>query len=321
MSEEVVTSVKPRIYQLKEILNIKNAGFHFEISEEVIKIINLLANEVGAPSYVRTPQFNKKTGYKRRRKQRVQEISDDDWEAIRNFQATERIEREGLDKLISNLRAALNKITDKTYESQKKLIMSTLDEINKNSEFSEEDNLNVSKTIFEIASSNKFYSKIYATLFKEILSTFDVFKVVFHSKFDSFTQLFKEIESADPNKDYDKFCLVNKANENRKALSMFFSNLMNESVISVKDIEDIVLILQNSLLQFIEEENRKDEVDQISENLFIFILNSKEKLKESDSWSGIFECVETVSNMSVKKYKSLTNKSVFKHLDIMDEIN
>ena len=38
--------------------------------------------------------------------------------------------------------------------------------------------------------------------------------------------LFETIEYCDPKKNYDKFCDINKANEKRKAMSLFIVNLM-----------------------------------------------------------------------------------------------
>ena len=323
MSASLVTDSKPMIYSLRDILQIKNEGFNYEIPPDTLKMINTLADKVGAPTYIRTPQFNKaKPNFnKRRRKQRAVEINDEDWETIRNFQATERVEKEGIEKQISLIRSALNKITDKNYEGQKSIIMQTLSEISKNEAFTEEENLNVSKSVFEIASSNKFYSKVYATLFKDIISEFDVMNSIFRSKFDTFLTLFQEIEACDPNEDYNKFCKINKDNENRRALSMFFVNLMKEQIVLPEAIINIIVNLQNKLKIMISEEGFKSEVDEITENLFIFITNTYDELDSSDQWDSISEYVEEVSNMNVKQMPSLTNKSVFKHLDILDEIN
>lgn len=321
MSAMSAVSLKPRSYNLSEFLKIKEEGFNLNIPQNILDIINSIANQVGAPTYNRTPQFHKKPGFQKKRRRKPQEINDDDWEAVRNFQATERVEKEGLDKLLSTLRGALNKITDKNYDGQKDVVMETLDEINKNEAFTEEENLNVSKAIFEIASTNKFYSAVYAQLFKDITCRFETMNGVFRNKFNSFLKLFEEIEACDPNEDYNKFCLINKNNENRRALSMFFVNLMKQEIVSKEAIVNIIQNLQSKLSTMIIEEDNKSQVNEISENLFIFITNTNEYLEELDVWQEIKSSVEEVSNMGVKSHPSITNKSIFKHLDILDEIN
>ena len=51
------------------------------------------------------------------------------------------------------------------------------------------------------------------------------------SNFNIFYESFENIDSADPNVDYDKFCKINKEMKKEKALSQFFANLMLESLI------------------------------------------------------------------------------------------
>ena len=321
MSSSSVVNLKSKPYNLLDFLKIKEDGFNLNIPPNILDIINGIANKVGAPTYIRTPQFSKKSGYQNKRHRKPQEIDAEDWEAMRNFQATERIEKEGLDKLLSTLRNSLNKISDKNYDSQSGIVMDTLDEISKNEAFTEEENLKVSKTIFEIASTNKFYSSIYAELFKDILARFKSMNDVFLNKFDSFLTLFEEIEASDPNKDYNNFCVINKNNENRRALSMFFVNLMKQKIVDKNAIVNIIQNLQKKLTTMLEQEDSKSQVDEISETLFIFITNAYKELYECEEWSMISSCVENISKLKLKSCPSVTNKCIFKHLDILDEIN
>ena len=82
----------------------------YNVSQEVIDIINNLAQLVGAPSYVKTPNFKEKN-HSRNKKHKT------DWALIRNFKVT-KIEKkiEGIEHDMNVLREFLNKMTDKTYE-------------------------------------------------------------------------------------------------------------------------------------------------------------------------------------------------------------
>ena len=155
-------------YTLSDIEKIKSLNNIYIINDDVIQIINSISEKVSAPSYVKTPIFHKKKQDDRKKKKKNLEINDEDWVAIRNFQATEKIKKEGIDKLIDTIRCELNKISDKHYEKQKNRILELMSELAKN-EYSDEDKNKVVALIFEIASNNKFYSKLYAQLYKDLI--------------------------------------------------------------------------------------------------------------------------------------------------------
>ena len=83
-------------YTLSDVDKIKSLDNKYIISDEIIEMINSISEKVGAPSYVKTPIFHKKRQEDRRKKKKNLEINDEDWIAIRNFQATEKIKKEGV---------------------------------------------------------------------------------------------------------------------------------------------------------------------------------------------------------------------------------
>ena len=152
-------------YDLNNIDGIINEGFEYTLPTDTVALISLLSEQVGAPSYVRTPIFNKKD-IKRKRKN--QEISDADWDAIRNFQKTVLEKKEGIDQYINSIRKCLNKLTDNTYNNYSKEIIEIIDKLIQN-ECSEDDKNQIGEAIFNIASGNAFYSELYALLFKALI--------------------------------------------------------------------------------------------------------------------------------------------------------
>jgi hypothetical protein len=64
-------------------------------------------------------------------------------------------------------------------------------------------------------------------------------------------QLFNCIEYVDSEKDYDKFCKINKDNERRKALSLFFVNLTSNGIISENKLKEMAGGLMQKLVSFI----------------------------------------------------------------------
>ena len=119
-------------YTLSDFHKILEAGIDNKIPDETMKILNMLENKVGAPEYIKTPQFKSKTSYTSnnisvRRKKKTQEMNDKEWETIRNFQETELKKTEGIEKNIHIIRKYLNMLTENTYN---KLTNTIIMEIN-----------------------------------------------------------------------------------------------------------------------------------------------------------------------------------------------
>jgi hypothetical protein len=316
-------------YTIADFNRISFDGFSFTLDDETIKTIQNIADQVGAPEYIRTPQFPKKSDRgsnhpgRGKRRQKSQEITEEDWEAIRNFQATEMIKKEGIDASIDSIRKLLNKISNKSYEQIRDEI---IDEIKKitTEENPQGDILHelhkVGDSIFNIASSNGFYSEMYAKLYKHLMSTFPFMKNIFYKNFEVFCEIFKTIEYCNADKDYDKFCEINKTNEKRRSISLFYVNLMKENIISQEEILNIILDVQSYMNTLMNDDKNKQVIDELSEVIYILVTNSADTLSKTEQWSEIIETITNISQMTVKTKPGLTNKTVFKHMDIIDDL-
>jgi len=317
-------------YSLDDFNNLIFKGFNYTLPDETLKIISELSLEVGSPTYVKTPVFQKKenpiksdnNGLKKKKGKNV-EISDSDWDTIRTFQATKIEERVGLDSEIDNIRLQLNKLSDKNYIDIRNKIMEIIHNVINNNNNITEDITRVSFAIFEIASTNRFYSKMYADLYSDIITEYDVMKDALKNSLDKFSELFNVIEYVDPSVDYDKFCKINKDNEKRKALGAFFINLSNNGIITNSTIINITRNLLSQTYSFISQENKKNEVDEFTENIAIFY--KKELYGDSNDINydliegyTIPEIITKIATSKVKDYKSLTNKTIFKFMDMID---
>jgi len=326
-------------YTLKDFMNITFDGFNYALPEETITLISELSLEVGSPSYIKTPVFQKRenplkastssnlggmVGKKRKGNKNVEVLNDSDWEALRTFQTTVIEQKVGLDAQIDLIRSNLNKISEKSYIDIRNKIVDLLDQLISEG-ISSDEMMRVSKIIFEIASTNRFFSKLYADLYSDLINKYDVMKEIFTNCFDSFIELFNNVEYVDADKDYDLFCKINKDNERRKALSTFFVNLMKNEIIPVHDLKSLLCNLLNQLVNFIEEENKKNIVDELTEN--IALLYSKnlfegaldlDQTKYMIGEASVLETITKLANSKVKTYPSLSNKSIFKFMDMIE---
>jgi hypothetical protein len=309
-------------YSLSDIEKIKSLDNKYIISDDIIQLINSISEKVGAPSYVKTPIFHKKKQEDRKRKKKNLEINDEDWVAIRNFQATEKIKKEGVEKLIDTIRCELNKISDKHYEKQKNRILELMSELSKN-EYSDTDKNKVVDLIFEIASNNKFYSKLYAQLYKDLIYFYSCMSDVLDKQINQYKDLFKNIEYCDPDKDYERYCRNNKLNESTRALTSFVVNLQQLDVINIDIIYDMIEYLKELTREMMNDETKKNILCEITENLFILVNESKNSIKEwsSDNYDELKEFVTNMKALKAKDKPGLSNKMIFKYMDLYDSIN
>jgi len=330
------------VYSLQDFVNITFDGFDLKLPSETIDIIQELSTQVGSPTYIKTPVFQKrdktkdsaaaaaaqqpKPGFRKKRSNKNMEINDSDWETLRTFHVTKLEQKVGLEAEIDVIRSHLNKMSDKNYDQMKTNIVDILDKFIEEG-ISPEEMIHVSSTIFDIASNNRFFSKVYADLYSELIQKYEIMKEIFDKSFQTFIELFQVIEYVDPDVDYNKYCKVNKDNEKRKSLSAFFVNLSKIGVLKNEQLLDLTHKMLTTVSDLMKQEEKKSQVDEYMEN--IAILYNKDLFSGVGSGSGgednyliegktIIETIKMLSLCKVKTYPSLSNKSIFKCMDIID---
>jgi hypothetical protein len=347
-------------YTLQNFNDILLGGFLYDLKDSnVIELISSLSNKVGAPTYIKTPVFpireklnsigvgtagtdpsnsnfnsnssvsheHSSTLPNRRPRNKPLQISDDDWTLIRTFQKTEMKKTEGIEKRVDTIRSLLNKLTDATYSVIESEILSEVNNIVKgeggaDDAIDEENIYKIAHSIFNTASSNMFYSALYAKLFKQLVRCHDIFTKVFEKSYSEFVGLFKKVEYVDPSVDYNKFCEVTKMNDKRKAMSMFIINLMKEDMLEMDSVVEIIKELQEIMNSYIRQANKTNELEELNENIFILVTNGKDALSAHEKWDGIVSNIKYLSILKVKmkEYPSVNNKLIFKSMDMLEEL-
>ena len=322
-------------YSLEEFDNLIFNGFDYQIPEKTIEIISNLAIQVGSPGYDKTPVFKKRENTinseitnvsqkdvtKKRRGKAVEISNNDEWNSMRKFQTTKIEAKTGIEGDFDLIRSFINKITDKNYIDMRNKIIEVIDKIV--FENSKSNLINISTNIFEVASSNRYYSKIYADLYSDLSQRYDFIKEKYQENIKQFIDLFSNIEYVDPNENYDKFCEINKINEKRKSLATFYVNLMNNGVVSKNEIMQITRNLLDDIYKFILLENKKNEVEELTETVALLYKKDLYEFDCADKYERIngytiSEIIEKIAKSKVKDYKSLTNKALFKFMDLID---
>ena len=104
-------SVITMSYSLDDFHTICSNGHNYKLSEDVLSIISKIVSEVGSPSYVKTPVFNKKSYIKN-------DTNDKRRKSIKKEPATiqrtyKSLQASGVALHIDTIRSYLNKLSDK----------------------------------------------------------------------------------------------------------------------------------------------------------------------------------------------------------------
>lgn len=289
-------------YTIDKIKEVKDCGFDFTLPDSAKELIMNLSKLVGSPDYIKTPVFKKR---------RQQQNNGQDWELLKKFKPTEKVERSDNEKIIQTIKTSMNKITDKNYDAMLEAILNDMAKL----EGTDEMNV-VQDAIFNTASSNRFYSKVYAKLYCCFIEKYPYFRERIDQEIADYLSKYTSIQNVNPDEDYELFCEVNKENERRKALTEFFVNLMFENVVDSSSLIESFHKLYDVLMEMINDAEQKHSVVEISENMFILMNTGKSSFTES--WEDMRKKVGVVAKMSVKKNPGLSNKSLFKFMDIMD---
>lgn len=388
-------------YTLEEYSNISFQNDNYKLPENILNKIQNLFKELNILTqtqedtdnkYIKSKYVSKQSRYTESIEGRINNKLDNSWKTNIQFKATKIEKKEGIEKMINDIRISLNKISIKNYNQQKEIIFSLIKELineeiqeiqeiqenqkiqknkektnnNKNEEnienktnpnafgiLSEEDEeeddddeqilfkenikiKQIAQCIFDIASSNKFYSELYAKLYKELLQESTIFYNFVVNLIEEYKKDIHNIKYVDSNKEYENFCENNKLNDKRKALTTFIANLMKEEILPKKDVFQLIIDLQESIILQIDIEDKSYQIDEITENIFILItlvanefenLKNIEELKKNKKYKQdieklikIKENIINCANYKSKQHKSISSRAIFKYMDMKEII-
>lgn len=308
------------IYNLDSYKDIVFSGFDYKLTSDVASIISKLSSELGIvsePANSDKPrQFKNRTGGSLRKSKQ----DDEPWEKIKAFKTTKIEQKEGIEKLINDIRICLNKISIKNYETHRDAIIQHIRQIVESDNENEGELGQVAKAIFDIASSNKFYSEIYANLYKELSAEFPIFNEIIGGVITSYANGIQNIQYFDPKVNYDKYCDNNKENDNRRAMTAFIVNLAKKGILKNEQVIGIIIQLEELVLKYIDELEKTNEVEEITENIFIFVTMSLESMSTNQEWIKVIDNVNLCSQSKPKEHPSMSSRALFKYMDILDFI-
>lgn len=269
-------------------------------------------------------QDRKHDNHRSKRVTTSQKEDNADWQQIRNSFKPTTIDKstEGIDKWIRDIRVCVNKMSANNYDSQKDIILSLLEKCLEDEESKEENLKKIAGFIFSVASNNRFFVELYVSLYKELMGKYDIFKDLLQDYLSSYVSSIKTIKYVDPNVNYEEYCMYNKQNDLRKANAMFIVCLVKMDVLPVMRALTIVSSFQELSNEYIEQDGRTNEIEEIAELLFIFLKEGKGIFTDyKGEWIWKFVIVpnlEKITKMKKGEKPSITQRAIFKYMDIME---
>jgi hypothetical protein len=296
-------------YTIECFRNFVKIGGITQLPDTISKILKQLENSVQP-----TEQPVATHDQPKRRQAPVQRV--EDWTHVRStYKPTKMPEvKEGTEKTIKDIRIALNKLSNKNEETQTKMIRDLITQMSSDSPNLEDDMKKVVDMIFDVVSSNSFYSLIYANLYKDLSSSFDVFSVKLGDLIENYKKSFDAIVAVDPNTDYDGFCAYTKQNDLRRAMTTFIMNLVKIGVIEDTEYLNIITFLIAKMEEEAKIQTQNAAVEEIGENIFIAVSQRDDKSEE------IKEKIVFLSRLrktDASKYPGMSNRATFKMMDLL----
>jgi hypothetical protein len=301
-----------KVYQIDFFKNRKSIVNNV-LPLNILETINELSELVGSPEYNRTPEFINKDKYKKKR---------NDTYEIDNLSISRTIinKKNGIQKEIDSIRILINKLTENQYESISNTIKEKINTISESYSFEECSIL--ADQLFNMLFTNLLFSNIYSILIKDLYN-YNFIKNTLQLNLDKFLDIYNE----NKNKEYkdklsfDEVSMMNKNFDKNKGMALLFANLLINDVIDKNIIINFINTLINLFFELTNLPDKKMHVDELSEILFILINNSFNIIKNDESWEDIENNIIYISNMKANNRLSISNKSIFKFMDLKDKIN
>ncbi len=251
--------------------------------------------------------------FNRNQVKRPQKGNNDGWKTATVFKATKFAELNDNEALISEIRTAMNKLTDTNYADK---IASIIEKLNELQEESTEDIKKVLETIYAITISNKMYVDTYVKVWSAVFNDFgEEATKLFERKISEYKESMNNIVDVNT-ENYDEFCDFTTKNTNRKNTTTFLCKLVGSGLSIFTN--DRLLLLTDQLMDHIEiaieTKEKQKEMEELTENIIIIFSKMKTNVVE---FSRYLPRIQRLAGYKTGEKPGLPPRSKFKYLDLV----
>tara|TARA_B100001093_G_scaffold103293_4_gene95514 strand:- start:6852 stop:7778 length:927 start_codon:yes stop_codon:yes gene_type:complete len=302
------------VYSLNQIQDIKENIEDFCLDEEVNLTLQNLCKLLGLN--------NQNIKSKPIRKERLSMNEQNMWKKNEPFKTTVFEKKEGTECLLNKLRGVLNKISNKNYLEQEEKVQEIINNIiefkDDEKETIDEKFNKIFEVFYRVLINNKVYINLYVQLFNFLCEEYYQFEDYMEVLIEKYKKSIQEFEYVDSDEDYDKYCAINKINEERKSLYGFLICISGNEICSFSDILDINNTLFSYLEDNIESQEHLHINEEIVENISVFVKEGKQKILKDVSKFSIEENLKYYSELKYKKNTGFSTRMKFKFMDLVE---
>ena len=255
------------------------------------------------------------------KKERGKSTTDKTWTRKEEFKVTVMKKTEGIEEILNNLRGILNKITVNNYEIQREKVYETINEMIEYQDDQCDDSIKYEKIIecfFKVIINNRVYANVYAKLYSELLDKYILLDEYRNYFLDNYEDNLTEINFVDPDEDYDKFCIINKQNEQRKSLLSFLVHSIPTEVYSFEDVKIVLYNLFDKIESNKENRQHVNVNEEILENIFVIFSEGQSIINKEVSKYELITKITSLTKYKVVDYPGFSSRMRFKCMDILD---
>lgn len=285
-------------YDLNNINQIRENLVDFELEEDVSQRIKGLVDLFG------TEVANVKVkNYKKERS-----ANDGRWARKEPFKVTVFEKKE---ENLDMLRGLLNRLSTKNFDVQKDQIKIYIEEIMKESATT------VNELLLSVIFNNGFYIELYVKLISWLIEEGTLQNDMLENFKTIYTELVENIEYVDPDEDYDRFCVINKTNDERKNLLSFLCYGIKEELYSFNEVHDVMKINFDKINVELDNRELVNVNEEILENIAVFVDTCKQYILKDVSKYLILKELESYSGYKTNQHKGFSSRMKFKSMDLL----
>ena len=257
--------------------------------------------------------------------------SEDKWNTKIVFNGRPMSQSNGIEKPYNELKLAFNKLTHQNYDTIIITIMNLIEGLidNDSSDNEEiEDTEGTYERIFSIyltivgkANNNEVYIKC----LKELVNKYPTFVMLVDNFINDYYTSYDEVSTIDPVTEYEEYCKMTQLNEKRKNYSRLIVGLYINKMIKEDDTVELLNWALSKVFHGVNNSVNESLMMELSDNINIIILcllrDSSFIDDSNDRWREIKEMLRTFSRLKAKDTKSISSRSIFKFMDVVEAMS
>lgn len=296
-------------YEYADLLSLAALhGNKLRLPEDASNVINSLLRKVTRPGYTRAPRFARN----RRGKPMMRDAGPPP-----KYEPKPKADKGALKTGEDDLRKLFNKLTGSKYDVLMPKLRAHIETMKQIDGFAES---SVVSVLFDVIAGTPFYSRMYAKCYTTLAQDNPFLEDAIAKKLSDYKEMIKDIEVADPNKDYDRYCELNKVSNRRQALGKFLVALGEEGLLSREIATGVIADVLGECKGRWAAEDNKEQADMLVTLLGSIIIDN-EFAKSIVNGSCLKQSIEDIASSKAKSLPSLSHKAIFKFMDMRDYLN